>query len=35
MLELTGAIVAVMRGGERKEMYYHVGVPTYIYTYVI
>jgi hypothetical protein len=28
MLELTGAIVAEMRGGERKEMYCHVGVPT-------
>jgi hypothetical protein len=28
MLELKGASVAEMRGGERKEMYCHVGVPT-------
>jgi alkylated DNA repair dioxygenase AlkB len=29
-LELNRGSVAVMRGGERKGMYCHVGVPTHI-----
>jgi hypothetical protein len=29
-LELNGASVAEMRGGERKGMYCHVGVPTHV-----
>jgi hypothetical protein len=33
-LELNRVSVAAMRGGERKGMYCHVGVPTYIYIYI-